>query len=117
MTLSNKQERVQALERQIDRLKRRIDKLDRISNRYSWIRVAIFFIGLLLGILTFFVVGWWLSLILIVLTTITFSIVAHYQRQIDRSITRHTLWQRIKATHIARIQLDWDNIPSVPSPK
>ncbi len=114
--MSNKQERLQALEQQINRLKRRIERLDHTSNRYSWVRVAIFFIGLLLSILTFFIVGWWLSLILVALTTITFSIVAYYQRQIDRSITRHKLWQQIKSTHRARIQLDWDNIPPVPSP-
>src|SRR5690242_12187183 len=74
--LGNKQERLQAHERQIHRLKRRIEELDHISNRYSWIRVAIFFIGLLLSILAFFIVGWWLSLVLVALTIITFSIVA-----------------------------------------
>ncbi len=114
--LGNKQERLQAHERQIHRLKRRIEELDHISNRYSWIRVAIFFIGLLLSILAFFIVGWWLSLVLVALTIITFSIVAYYQRQIDRSITRHKLWQKIKSTHRARMQLDWDNIPSVYTP-
>ncbi|HZU01181.1 MAG TPA: hypothetical protein VFA10_16045 [Ktedonobacteraceae bacterium] len=59
--MSNKEERSQALERQINRLKKRIERLDHTSNRYSWVRVAIFFIGLLLSILTFFIVGWWLA--------------------------------------------------------
>ncbi len=112
-----KQERMEALERQIQRLKRRMTILNVRSNRYSWTRVAIFFGGIALAIAGFFLVGWWLSLLLAVLALVVFSIAAYFQSKIDRSITRHKIWSSIKATHIARMQLNWDAIPSVfPSP-
>ena len=60
--LTEKQARVRALEHQIKRLQKRIAILDHRSNRIGWARVAIFFIGALLSLLTYFLVGWWLSL-------------------------------------------------------
>src|SRR2546427_656429 len=46
---------------------------------------------------------------------LAFSIVAYFHRKVERSITRHKIWQQIKATHVARIKLDWANIPSISS--
>ena len=109
--MSEKQARLRALENQIQRLQRRIDFLDRRSNRIGWIRVAIFFAGLLLSILAYLLVGWWLLLIGIVITLTTFSIVAYFHRRIDKSSTRHKIWIQIKATQVARIRLDWSDIP------
>jgi ABC-type multidrug transport system fused ATPase/permease subunit len=109
--VENKQERFDALARQRARLQRRIEQLDSISNRYSWTRVAIFFLGIALSIAMFFLVGWWLGLALLLLAALAFTIVAHLQGKIDRSLNRHRLWQHIKATHMARMQLDWQAIP------
>jgi ABC-type multidrug transport system fused ATPase/permease subunit len=108
-----KQERLCAFQRQQERLRRSIERLDTISNRYSWIRVAIFFGGLALSVVMGFISVWWFGLLLAVLALLCFSIVAHYQGKIDRSITRHRIWLRIKTTHVARMQLDWDNIPQI----
>lgn len=106
-----KQERLLALERQQQRLRQRIDRLDNISNRYSWTRVAIFFFGIALSLAMFFLIGWWLGLLLFILTLLAFTIVAHFQGQVDRSLTRHRIWLQIKTTHRARMQLDWSSIP------
>ncbi len=106
-----KQERAHLLEQQIQRLKKRIDILSLRSNRYSWARVAIFFSGLALSTVVFFV-NWWLCLILILITLVAFGIVAHYHGKLESSITRHTLWLHIKTTHLARLQLDWNSIPA-----
>jgi len=109
--VDKKQERIQLLEAQINRLQKRIDNLDQRSMRYSWVRLAIFFIGLALSVVAFILVGWWLGLLLALVTLTTFAIVAHFHGKIDRSLARHTLWSHIKATHIARMQLDWHKIP------
>ena len=112
--LTEKQARLRALEHQIKRLQKRIAILDHQSNRIGWTRVAIFFTGALLSILAYFLVGWWLLLIGVVVTLTIFSIVAYFHGRINRSIMRHKIWMQIKSTHIARINLDWDSIPAEP---
>ena len=113
--MTTKQERIEALERQISRLTRRINILDQRSNRYSWTRVAIFFGGIVLVILGYVVAHWWLAIMLALLAIIAFSVVAYFQGKIDRSIVRHKVWSYIKSTHIARMRLDWSVIPAVPA--
>src|SRR5260370_31118294 len=113
--LNEKQARFRAFEKQSKRLTRRIYNLDQRRNRIGWIRVAIFFAGALLSILAYFLVGWWLFLIGVVITLTIFSVVAYFHGCIDRSITRHKIWMQIKATQVARIKLDWDGIPPVHS--
>ncbi len=113
--MTTKQGRIEALERQISRLTRRIKILDQRSNRYSWTRVAIFFCGIVLAIVGYVIARWWLAITLALIAIIAFSIVAYFQGKIDRSIVRHKVWSYIKSTHIARMQLDWNTIPTVPS--
>jgi len=108
-----KQERIEALERQISRLARRIAILDKRSNRYSWTRVAIFFGGVVLSIFGYFIARWWLAAALALLAIIAFSVVAYFQGKIDRSIVRHKVWSSIKFAHIARMRIDWNAIPAV----
>ena len=110
--MTTKQERIEALERQISRLTRRIKILDQRSNRYSWTRVAIFFGGIVLAIVGYIVARWWLAIPLALLAIIAFSVVAYFQGKIDRSIVRHKVWSYIKSTHIARMRLDWNVIPA-----
>lgn len=106
-----KHERLHALENQIQRLNRRIETLNQRSNRLSWVRLTIFLAGLFVSIIGFFMGGWLWSLAIVAITLIVFSIAVYYHRQIERSITRHKIWRQIKTTHVARMQLDWANIP------
>jgi ABC-type multidrug transport system fused ATPase/permease subunit len=112
--MTEKQSRVLALEHQIKRLQKRIAILDHKSNRIGWTRVAIFFIGALLSLLAYFLAGWWLLMIGAVVTLTIFSIVAYFHGRINRSISRHKIWMQIKSNHIARINLEWDSIPTEP---
>jgi len=75
--------------------------------------LTIFLAGLFLSIIVFFMGGWLWSLAIAAITLIVFSIAVYYHRQIERSITRHKIWRQIKTTHVARMQLDWANIPSI----
>jgi ABC-type multidrug transport system fused ATPase/permease subunit len=112
--LERKQERLDALERQIGRVKGRIDRLEQVSNQLSWVRVSIFFVGLALTVLAFFFVKWW-ALIIAAVMLIIFNIVAYYQRRIDRSIVRHKVWVQVQSMQIARIELNWERIPRIPT--
>src|SRR6266700_4783768 len=113
--MNKRQERLDLLERQMDRLSRRIDRLDRRSNRLSWTRVAIFFGGLALSVLAFFV-NVWLCAVLAVVTLLAFGIVAYYHGKIDRSLGRHSVLLHIRRTQIARMRLDWEHIPDLYQP-
>lgn len=111
--MNKKQERIQLLERQIARLQRRADALIPLSNRYSWSRVAIFFIGLALSVLLVALIAWWAGLACFILTVVVFGIVAHFHRRLEQAITSYTLWMHIKEAHVARMQLNWERIPAV----
>ena len=110
--MDNKQERLQALERQIGRVKGRIDRLEEISDRFSWVRVTIFFVGLALAVIAFFFIKWW-ALNIFALMLIIFNIVAYYHRHIERSLVRHRVWVQMLLTQIARMELHWERIPGV----
>jgi ABC-type multidrug transport system fused ATPase/permease subunit len=109
--VKDKQQRLHVLEREIERLERRVKALEPRSNRYSWIRVFIFFVGLGLSLIMLISTGWWLALPMAVITMAAFGIAAYYHRRLDRGIARYTIWRHIKAAHVARMKLDWQHIP------
>ena len=110
--MNKKQRRLALLQSQMRRLQRRIDALEPRSNRYSWLRVLIFFGGLTISVTLLISVGWWVAVPVFVVCMLIFGIIAHYQRQIDGSIARHSLLLHIKTNHIARMKLDWEHIPA-----
>jgi len=120
LIMSDKEERLRLLEAQIARLRGRIARLEQRGNRYSWARVIIFFGGLALSVAVYFLLGWWVGVGLAVVILVAFGIVAHFHGQIERSAARHTLLLHIQAMYQARIQLNWEAIPSAyydgPSP-
>ena len=109
----NKQERLDALERSVQLAQNRLERLQRRSDRYSWIRLAIFLLGIAVCVLLFFLAGWLWSLTFTIIAIVAFSVAVYYHRVVERSITRHKLWLHIQRTQIARIRLDWEQIPAV----
>lgn len=109
--MNRKQERINLLERQIARLQKRIARLEVRSNTYSWTRVGIFFIGLGLAALLFFLLNRWWGIGLAALTIVLFAIAARFHARIERSLARHTLLSQITTLQLARIHLNWDVIP------
>ncbi len=106
-----KQTRSRALHGQVRRLERRLERLHRISYRWSWVRLAVFSVGLLACGLAFYFVGIWLLGIALAALGLVFGTVVYYHRQVDQGILRHQIWLSIKSAHIARMRLDWEHIP------
>lgn len=109
--MNEKQERLAAIERQIERLQRRLRVLDDQSNRLGWTRVGIFFSGVLLSVLAYLLVGWGLLILCAAVTLIVFSVAVYFHQRLNRGITRYTLLLLIKASQVARMRLDWERIP------
>ena len=102
--------RLRSLENRIARLKRRAEQLERISNKYWRVRRVLFFCG---GLLTLFFCkysGWtagWVSASFVAV----FWVVAVYHRRVRDSIAGNSLMLNIKQIQVARIHLDWDQMP------
>ncbi len=110
-TPNRKQIRRHALERQTRRLQARLAELRSVSDRTTWIRLAIFLIGFAVSVFFYFAVGAWLFALTSVVSLVVFGLTVAYHRRVRASIDRHTIWLHIKSMHIARIGLDWDNLP------
>ncbi len=89
--------------------------LQKISRRYSNFRLAILLAELVIFFILFFFTSHTSALISFAIFLIVFSITAHYHSKLDRGTKKLQIWIEIKKTHIARLTLDWDNIPSLNS--
>ncbi|MHB1414877.1 MAG: MutS family DNA mismatch repair protein [Chloroflexota bacterium] len=107
-----KASRMRALAGQVERLQRRLDQLQRLSARWSWIRLAVFVVGLAAAGPAYFLVGPWLAGLLGALAIVLFAAAIYCHQRVEHGIARHRVWLEIKAAQIARASLDWDNIPA-----
>ncbi len=104
-------QRLRVLERQIDRLTRRITQLQRLSGRCAQIRLMTFIAGALLSAATFYFAGLWPGFPVLAIALIAFGYTVRLHRKIETGLLKHQLWRQIKSAHVARMNLDWENIP------
>ncbi|WP_456427029.1 MutS-related protein [Rhodocaloribacter sp.] len=105
-----RQRRPDVLRRQVARLERRCAALDRLSRRYSSVRLGIVLAGMAAAFAAYQTGGAafvWLTLLFV--AAFIGAVVLH--RRVLRSLTRHRIYRRIKAAHAARAALDWDALP------
>jgi hypothetical protein len=107
-----KTRRLHVLQNQVKRLQRILGRLRRTSTTYSWARLAVFIGGLVVSGSAFYFFGPWFLLISLVVWLVPFGILVTFHRQVEGSIVRHELWREIKAAQIARMQLDWERVPT-----
>ncbi|MCU1268132.1 MAG: hypothetical protein JWM21_4450 [Acidobacteria bacterium] len=95
----------------VARLKRRATQLELISRKYWSIRRVIFVGGAFLSLISCrysgATVGWALAALFLVAFTVT----AMYHRRVRESIANNSLMMGIKQIQMARIRLDWDQMP------
>lgn len=102
------------LDRHLVRLERIINILQIIDHRFFWIRLSIVIfalINILLIILTD-LTGVWISLLL--LSIISFVIIAILHRRLDTKILKFKISNRNTKEQLSRMKLDWDGIPAQP---
>lgn len=103
--------RLRAFQHQIQRLQHRLGRLRQISNRFAWARAVLFFGGLLLSGVLWFFFGLWMLAVALLITGVVFAVTVRFHQKLDHEIARYQAWREIKQTQIARMQIDWPNIP------
>ena len=103
--------RATQLQRIISRIERLTQRGTETSSRFTTWRLAIFLTGL--GcIILFYKSGWYgLGNSALAGFITLFIIVAAYHNRLEQQIHRLRLWKHIKASHLARLRLDWPQIP------
>jgi hypothetical protein len=98
------------------RIDRLLHRATRASVRFTRWRLAIFLIGAAASI-ALFQQRWYQAgnTALVCFLTI-FIVVARYHSKLEDRIQRLRAWRRIKAAHLARLRLDWTDIPARATP-
>jgi ABC-type multidrug transport system fused ATPase/permease subunit len=76
--------------------------------------LTIFVGGTLSSLVAFYLLALGIGFLLFATTIIVFSIVVTFHRQMTNSLTRYEIWRNLKQSQIARIRLNWEQIPTSP---
>jgi ABC-type multidrug transport system fused ATPase/permease subunit len=106
------QHRKESLSRLIEKLNSKKEYLQKCSKNYSNFRGLVFVIEVIAFFVFFFSVSNISALISLVTFFIFFGLITHFHNKLDRGIKKLELWIEIKTTHLARLNLDWENIPA-----
>ncbi len=117
MSVSEKREnisnRANYLSSLIEKLNARKKVLQKLSRSYSNYRGLIFITEVILFFVFFFTSSNLSALISLAVFFLVFGVVTHFHNRLDYGIKKLELWIKIKNTHLARLNLDWKNIPTV----
>jgi hypothetical protein len=99
------------VKQQIKRLEARLIALRAISDRYSWLRLAVMLVGaIILFPLTIFTTVP-IAIVWTIFVVGLFALVVAYHRRVLETIRQFEIWQRLKELHIAQVALDWESLP------
>ncbi|WP_420642746.1 MutS-related protein [Candidatus Leptofilum sp.] len=110
--MDRKTQRLQLLQQQQARLARRLVDLQKQSDGLSRWRLMLFVGAFLLGGAAFLQWGpvVWLVSTAVLLIPFIITVITH--RRVETAVTRLILWQQLKQSQIARMNLAWDGIPA-----
>ena len=104
--------RIQEIESQIDRFQKRLNKLELKSRNLGTTKAIIFLLSIGILLASFF---YWTTLpviVLVIIFLIIFGVLTKLHNKIDLGIKKLKIWIEIKSTNLARINIDWRNLPS-----
>jgi Flp pilus assembly protein TadB len=100
-----------ALENQIRRLKKKTAALEKQSSRISAFRFFDFVVMLVLIFLAAKFGNTWIFLSILIAGIAGFMALISWHRKIDKAIERFKGWTKIRSHHLARLTLNWEDIP------
>ena len=108
------QRRLDALRRQIKLLDGRLLRLDRLSRKFSRLRIGLVLVGICCALAAERFLGGSFTWLTLGVFGAAFVVAAVWHRRVYRSGIRHAVWKRIKSIHVARLTRDWANVPQPP---
>ena len=109
--MNKREKRQRMLQNQVTRLQRQGAQWQQLSDRLSGARIFFFVLGALFCVFTFLTWGPVPWLMVTAVAFIPFLVMVASHRRVDTAVTRLNIWLEIKQTHLARMTLDWDNLP------
>jgi hypothetical protein len=101
----------QKLESTLKRLQARLQRLQQIDRRFSWYRLAVFLTGLAVVWLSAAYLGAASTRWIILIAVLSFASVVLLHRRLDHWRARLSTWTEARAQDLARLRLDWEQIP------
>ncbi len=111
--VTTKNARVDAIERQVERVKRRINTLQIQSTGFWPLELALL-LGGTVATITLFSILHVVGIICAIAVLVAFVITLRRHAKVDKSLVRHRVWLQAKSVQLARMRLDWEEIPLVP---
>ncbi len=109
--MNNKKTRLSELETGIKKFSSRIEYLEKRSRSFGLYRLGVFLTGLTLFLLSFFFLAQIYVYISLIITLISFGILTSFHNKVDNEIKKCRIWLNIKKDNLARMNINWDNIP------
>lgn len=110
----SREQRSALLARQVARLENRLTHLHEYNRRFVSARLIEFVLGITAGFAALFMIGLEASLLLFGVTIVAFVTLVWLHRRTQHTIAQFEGWLVIRRTHLARMALDWANIPPRP---
>ncbi|WP_421774289.1 MutS family DNA mismatch repair protein [Gracilimonas sp.] len=107
----NRKEQTERLQRFCEHIARKTERLEEYSQRYSWARGAVFFSILAFGYFTSGVINDYLYVLGLLVGIVGFLYLADRHQKVHKAIEKLGHLKEIKQQHIARLELDWKEIP------
>lgn len=101
----------QAVQNQTRRLESSVDSLGRQSKQLSNYRLIVFIAGVIICSLAARTLNPWIFGASLVLFIAVFGYLVVRHRQVDEWEKKFSTWKKIRKTHLARMNLDWSNMP------
>jgi len=111
--VTQKQKRRAAIQRQIERLDTQLSDLKQTSDKLSRLRLAVFIVGVITSVIVLLQFGIWPWVVVSGIVIVAFSISVKLHRNVEMTMLRFQIWRDMKQTHLARMNLHWEGIPSV----
>ncbi len=110
--MTEKTKRLRLLQHQSTRLERRLLALRRRSDQFSRWRLGLFALGGVVSGASFFQWGpvVWLWVTAVAFLPFIAAIVVH--RRVENAVIRFGIWQQMKQSNLARMTLDWPQLPA-----
>ena len=109
--MDQRERKLHALHRQLNRLQRKLKALDAINDRFVLWRTIAFLLGAAAVFFGLAIQDYALTVILFIIASIVFGVLVYFHRHVKTTIAQFKVWQMIKRHHIARMTLNWEKLP------